>query len=150
MPKNRAGEQVSVEEWLSIRRNAALKIDPKSAEVIAWWGQILDPYGVHPDLPEECDQLGKMYFARTPGDVWVSFDDLPAATRDALCEKAKAKTKAAFKIEFDIGSTESGSSDELVVALAAMAQGLASIAKAVAEKRSSERLSMFDRSRAKD
>ena len=51
-----------------------------------------DPYGVDPELPEEYWQVGREYFARSPGsDVWVWFGDLPDATRDALWEKHKAK-----------------------------------------------------------
>ena len=33
-----------------------LKSDPETAEVDSNYAQILDPYGVHPDLPEECRQ----------------------------------------------------------------------------------------------
>jgi hypothetical protein len=47
--------------------------------------QTLDPYGVEPDLPEEYQQVGRNYFARSPGsDVWVWFGDLPDETRNAL------------------------------------------------------------------
>jgi hypothetical protein len=54
--------------------------------------QVLDPYGDNPDLPEECQQVGRDYFARSPGsDVWVWFGDLPDATRDALWKKHKRK-----------------------------------------------------------
>ena len=43
----------------------------------------LDPYGVYPDLPEECQQVGREYFARSTGsDIWVHFHDLPEETRD--------------------------------------------------------------------
>ena len=46
----------------------------------------------HADLPEECDCVGRVYFARSPGsDVWVNFYDLPEATRDALWEKHGSK-----------------------------------------------------------
>jgi hypothetical protein len=54
--------------------------------------QMLDPYGIVPDFPEEYDQVGREYFARSPGtDIWVLFRDLPDATREALWEKRKYK-----------------------------------------------------------
>ena len=78
--------------WLAIRKEAGLKIDPEIAEVDWIYAQTLDPYGVYPDLPEECQQVGREYFARSPGgDVWVNFGDLPKATRDALWKKHRSK-----------------------------------------------------------
>ena len=45
----------------------------------------LDPYGVCPDLPAECQQVGREYFARAPeSDVWVWFGDLPPEVSRAL------------------------------------------------------------------
>ena len=79
------------EEWLAIRKRAGDKIDPETAEVTFWFGQILDPYGINPDLPKECYEGGRLYFARSPGsDIWVSFYDLPAASCDRLWEKLRA------------------------------------------------------------
>jgi hypothetical protein len=68
-----------VAEWLAIRKEQAKLIDPKTAEVMRTFGNILDPY---------CND--NLYIARAPdSDVWVSFDDLPEATRDALWEKCR-------------------------------------------------------------
>jgi hypothetical protein len=81
-----------VEQWLAIRKEAGLKIDPETAEVQYIYAQTLDPYGVDPDLPEEYQQVGREYFARSPGsDVWVHFGDLPEATREALWKKHSSK-----------------------------------------------------------
>jgi hypothetical protein len=81
-----------VEQWLKIRKEAALKIDPQTAKVDWWYGQTLDPYRVHADLPEELRQVGREYFARSPGtDVWVWFGDLPEKVRDELWERHKSK-----------------------------------------------------------
>ena len=78
--------------WLAIRKEAGLKIDPKTAEVEWTYALTLDPYGVWPELPEEYQQVGREYFARSPGsDVWVNFHDLPEATRDALWKKHRRK-----------------------------------------------------------
>lgn len=78
--------------WLAIRKKAAHKIDPETAEVDWAYGQMVDPYGMRPEPPEEIWQVGRVYFARSPGSkVWVCFRDLPRATRDALWEKHKAK-----------------------------------------------------------
>jgi hypothetical protein len=81
-------DDMTVEQWLAIRKEAAHQIDPETAEVTWWYVQIMDPYGVDPDLPEEYEQIGRGYFARSPGsDVWVSFYDLPKATAEALWAK---------------------------------------------------------------
>jgi hypothetical protein len=80
------------EQWLAIRKEAGLKIDPETAEVDWNYAHTLDPYGIDPDLPEEYRQVGREYFARSPGsDVWVSFQDLPDTTRKSLWEKHKSK-----------------------------------------------------------
>ena len=81
-----------VQQWLAIRKEAGLKIDPETAEATWTYAQTLDPYGVLPNLPEECQQIGREYFARSPGsDVWVWFGDLPEATQTALWEKHRSK-----------------------------------------------------------
>ena len=40
--------EMSVEEWLAVRKEAACEIDPETAEVEWWYAQTLDPYGVYP------------------------------------------------------------------------------------------------------
>jgi hypothetical protein len=76
-------DDVKIEEWLAARKREALKIDPQNAEVTWWYAQTLDPYGVDPNLPEEC--VGRESFARRPGsDIWVWFGDLPIETRRRL------------------------------------------------------------------
>jgi hypothetical protein len=77
-----------IENLLAIRKEAGLHIDPETAEVDWTYGLTLDPYGIYPELPEDYEQVGREYFARTSGShVWVNFGDLPEATRDALWEK---------------------------------------------------------------
>src|SRR5262245_4528020 len=64
--------QTEKKQWLSVRREQGLKIDPDTAEVFCEHGSIRDPYGLH-DLTYEEDNIGRNYFARSPGsDVWVS------------------------------------------------------------------------------
>jgi hypothetical protein len=90
--KNGEADQLTVEQWLAIRKEAALRIDPDTAEVDWTYAQTLDPYGLDPELPEEFHQVGREYFARAPGsDIWVWFGDLPKATEDALWEKHKRR-----------------------------------------------------------
>jgi hypothetical protein len=85
-------DEMPVEQWLAIRKEAGLKIDPEIAEVMWGYGQILDPYGVNPDLPDEASCIGRVYFARSPGsDIWVSFYDLPGDTCKALWQKHNSK-----------------------------------------------------------
>ncbi len=81
-------DQLAIEQWLQIRREAGLRIDAETAEVIWIYAQTLDPYGVHSPLPEEYQQVGREYFARSPGEnIWVWFGDLPDTTCDQLWEK---------------------------------------------------------------
>ena len=82
----------NVQEFINVRKEAARQIDPENAEVDWSYGQIMDPYGIDPDLPDELECVGRVYFARSPGsDIWVCFYDLPKAIRDALWEKHKRK-----------------------------------------------------------
>jgi hypothetical protein len=96
----------AVEQWLAIRKQAGLKIDPETAEVEWWYALTLDPYGVLPELAEEYQQVGRAYFACSPGsDIWVNFSDLPKATRDALWQKHKST------LAFPAGLSEPGWTD---------------------------------------
>jgi hypothetical protein len=77
-----------------VRRQAGLLIDPSTAEVTCWFTQVMDPYGIEPDLPEEYQCIGREYFARAPeSDIWVCFDDLPKPCRDALREKPQTPAR---------------------------------------------------------
>jgi hypothetical protein len=81
--------KMTVEQWLAVRRKAALQIDPETAEVMWTYANIANPYGIYPDCPE---YIGRVYFARPSGsDVWVDFNDLPDATVKALREKQKLR-----------------------------------------------------------
>lgn len=72
-------------ESLAIRNEAALQIDPATAEVMWCYARTMDPHGVDPELPEEHQDVGRQYFARSPGsEIWVSFQHLSDAIRDAL------------------------------------------------------------------
>jgi hypothetical protein len=74
--------------WRAARREAGLRIDPEIAEVFCTYARTLDPYGIRPDLPKECQQIGREYFALSPrSDMWVLFEDLPPATQKALRAK---------------------------------------------------------------
>jgi hypothetical protein len=84
-------DNMTVEMFLASRKEAALKIDPETAEVFWTYGLVGDPYGVHDLLPEE-ECIGRNYFARAPGsDIWVSFDDLPNGVHDRLWHLHKSK-----------------------------------------------------------
>jgi hypothetical protein len=87
-------DKAEIEQWLAVRKEAALKIDPDTAEVDWGYGLTLDSYGVL-DLPEEARQVQRVYWARSPGsDVWVRFDDLPDTVRKELW--AKHRKRIAF------------------------------------------------------
>jgi hypothetical protein len=99
---------MKIKKWLAIRKKAGRKIDPETAEVDWIYAQTLDPYGVYPELPEELQQVGREYFARSPGsDIWVLFADLPTATADALWEKHKHKLAFPAGLEELFASTSS-------------------------------------------
>jgi hypothetical protein len=88
-------------EFLSIRKEAGLKIDPATAEVEWLYALTLDPYGIGLDIPEEYQCVWREYFARSPeSDIWVEFGDLPPATRDLLWEKHKHKLAFPAGLEF--------------------------------------------------
>jgi hypothetical protein len=71
--------QIARKQWLFLRKQEALRIDPERVEIDCRFGNVSDPYGVE-DLPDEYNCIGRNYFARSPGsDVWVSFHDLPDA-----------------------------------------------------------------------
>jgi hypothetical protein len=87
----KSADQIKEREWLAIRKKAGRQIDPETAAVLWVYGQTLDPYGIDPELPAECRQVGRNYFAQSPGnDIWVWFGDLPRATERALWKKHKA------------------------------------------------------------
>jgi len=80
--------QLKIEEWLQIRKEAGQKINPETAEVIWTYEYTLYPYGVYPDLPDECRVVGRENFARSPGsDIWVWFGDLPDDVMKRLLQK---------------------------------------------------------------
>jgi hypothetical protein len=85
-------DQMTVQQWLAIRKEAGRKIDPETAEVHWSYMQTFDPYGVYTEPPDECWQIGREYFARSPGsEIWVHFSDLPPATEEALWKKRSSK-----------------------------------------------------------
>jgi hypothetical protein len=83
---------LSVDEWLKVRKEAGLRIDPETAEVDWRYALTLDSYGVGPELPKEARQVGREYFARSPkSDIWVWFGDLPKEVRENLWELLPTK-----------------------------------------------------------
>jgi hypothetical protein len=83
---------IRAEIWHALLKIAGRQIDPENAEVHWRFGQVVDPYGVYPDVPPECNCIGRCYFARAPGSrVWIEFGDLPEATREALWMRARDK-----------------------------------------------------------
>ena len=100
--------EVTVKYLNALRQAVGRQIDPETAEVYWIYAQTLDPYGDDPDLPEEYQQLGREYFARSPGsDVWIWFGDLPDATRNSLWEKHKSRLAFPAGLDFIPPSTTS-------------------------------------------
>jgi hypothetical protein len=77
-----------IREFRERRKEAGLKIDPETAEVMSIKGQMFDPYEIDPLLPLELGCIVTNTFARAPGsDIWVWDQDLPDATVDVLNRK---------------------------------------------------------------
>src|SRR5262249_16401475 len=95
-------EEAVWQQYLAVIKEAALKIDPETAEGFWNCGSQRDPYGLfkHGDDWEDC--IGRNYWARSPGsEVWVEFGELPKATQDALWKKHKLR--AAFSLPWAQG-----------------------------------------------
>jgi hypothetical protein len=77
---------IDAEQFLAIRREAGLKIDPATAEIDSFRTEMFDPYGIYG--PSEDAGCIQHEFARSPGsDIWVWFCDLPEATLAAIQER---------------------------------------------------------------
>ena len=59
-------ERIPVDQWLAIRKETGLTIDPKTAEVTFYWRYVTDPYGINSDLTDEEKGVGRAYFVRSP------------------------------------------------------------------------------------
>ena len=98
-------DEKMIDDFLAVRKEAAKHINPDTAEVDWEHGQIMDPYGIDPDLPDELWCVGRVYFARSPGsDIWVCFYDLPEEIRSALWEKHKRQL--AFPAGLPLGTEQ--------------------------------------------
>src|SRR5262249_22725173 len=80
------------------RVDVGRRIDPATAHVFLVNAQTLDPYGDDPDLPEEMEQIGRVYFAVDPNEgVAVAFYDLPDGTREALEDKRRSADREGWR-----------------------------------------------------
>jgi hypothetical protein len=85
-------DEMTTEQWLAIRREAALHIDPETAEVFCEKGMVLDPYRAFPADDRDCYGAVNC-FVRSPGsDVWVWDGDLPEDVCKALWEHVEPGT----------------------------------------------------------
>ena len=85
---NKTVNGLTIEQWLQIRKREGRTIDPDTGEVKWEYARTADPYGVYQDLPEVCQQVAPVHFARSPGsDIWVAFCDLPDESRELLWER---------------------------------------------------------------
>jgi len=90
----------TVEQWLAIRKQAGLQIDPETAEVEWTYALTLDPYGVEP-VPEEpvcrAGVLRPFSWKRRVGLVWRSARRHPRR----LMGKAQFKVGVSGRIRGD-------------------------------------------------
>jgi hypothetical protein len=93
--------RVRLEYLDALRKAIGLHINPDTAEVYWTYAKTIDPYDDDPNLRGEYQQIGREYFARSPGsDLWIWFGDLPEATRDILWEKHRSKLAFPAGFEF--------------------------------------------------
>jgi hypothetical protein len=79
-----------MEQIRASRREAGLHIEPETAEVTK--GLIEEFYYGVEDSPRGGSPLDWEDFARAPeSDIWVAFEDLPAATRETLSARQRAR-----------------------------------------------------------
>jgi hypothetical protein len=93
-----AGEHFTRFAQPAEREQVGRRIDPATAHVFFLYAQTLDPYGDHPDLPEELQQIGREYFAVDPTEgvaVWLA--DLPEETQDALEDKRRLASREGWR-----------------------------------------------------
>jgi hypothetical protein len=88
--KKTASEKAEVEQWLAIRKEAALKIDPETAEVDWGYGLTWTPIAsaTNGNFRKNSIQVGRQRWGGPPGnDLWVHFSDLPAGVEEKLWTK---------------------------------------------------------------
>jgi hypothetical protein len=84
------------EEFIEIRKQAGLKIDPETAEVASWHVDMQNPYGVYPTAEEYC--VGRDHFVRAPGsDIWVWSGDLSEEVWEKIVKKQEQAEREAMK-----------------------------------------------------
>jgi hypothetical protein len=87
------------DSFLTLIKEAALKIEPANAEIIWEYADPFDPYGIGLDLPEEARSASEFHselsYVSSPGSwLWVWSGDLPNETRQALRLKIAEKVAA--------------------------------------------------------
>jgi hypothetical protein len=98
--KKKTSKERKVEKWLAIRKKAGRKIDPKTAKVMYSYAQVMDPYGVHPDLPREHQCVGRDYFARSLLEATFGFGSATSLERPkTLCGK-NTNQSWRFRLDF--------------------------------------------------
>ncbi len=106
---NRTVDELTIEQWLQIRKQEGRKIDPDTAEVWWDWSDTSDPYRVYPHPPGEVQCVGRVYFACSPGsDIWVSFRDLSDETERQLWERHKSVLAFPAGLEWKLCRRDSG------------------------------------------
>ena len=105
----------SNEEWLALRHSEAKLIDPETAEINFSYRQVLDPYGLDRDFPDELFCVGRAYFARRPGsDIWVWFGDLPGDVCNALWKRVHGDWPERFRRAYEQWRAEKESNGKAI------------------------------------
>ena len=95
-------DRMTKEEFLANRKAAGRVIDVETCEIAQWCVEILDPYGVEPDLPDEMHCVGRTTFVRSAeSDGWVSVYDLPENKARALYGRIERGVKQEEKLPWE-------------------------------------------------
>lgn len=77
-----------LKEWNERKCAEGERIDPRTAEVMFLYTDVADPYYTARNDKERSGLIGRSFFARNLASTnWVYWDDLPAATQQALAAK---------------------------------------------------------------
>lgn len=88
------GNEMTVEQWLELRKQAGRKIDPATAIAGRFYTYTCDPYMVWKDIPGSMQQVGSEWFARSAdSDIWVSFQDIPLEVQTVIWSRTQTTVR---------------------------------------------------------
>jgi hypothetical protein len=90
--------KLTVEQWLAIRKEAGLHIDPETAEVMWTYAQTLDPCGIDPNLPKQPVQRRMKAAAAALPFEHPKLAVVATTTSEDLVERLQRAHEASMKV----------------------------------------------------